>query len=52
VQTRAQGAAIGSSWAALSQEILPVSAFANDMLELNGSLFVATDRGVYTRGVQ
>jgi hypothetical protein len=52
VQARVRGAAIGSSWGASGQETLPVSAFANDMLELNGSLFVATDRGVYTKGVE
>lgn len=52
VQARVKGAGVGSSWAALGQEVLPVSAFANDMLELNGSLFVATDQGVYTKGVE
>jgi hypothetical protein len=52
IQARARGAAVGSSWATLDQERLPVPAFANDMLEFNGSLFVATDQGVYTKGVE
>lgn len=52
VQMRVKGASTGSSWAALGQESLPVPAFTNDMLELNGSLFLATDRGVYTKGVE
>jgi hypothetical protein len=52
VQARIKGAPIGSSWSSLGQETLPVPVFANDMLELNGRLFVATDQGVYTKGVE
>ncbi len=49
VQERNASAAAGTSWANADQEFLSISGVTYAMRELNQTLFIATDNGLYTK---